>query len=311
MFDPQKSDFDSDVQRSMNMFERAKVGEVAPFVPARVERLLLGLDHSSQDAMGQTVAKGLMERFQCHLDIVDGTENVAGDDRAPSAAKALGCHALAKCSGENFEQLLAAIDTSKCELLIVPSPFQRELEKVGMDSTGTVIDVLLSRSPVPLLVVRQAYELEAQPFAHVILVLIGENEAAADAARWACGMVAPGGRLDLMLVVEEEIFENVQSLMQSLDPEVDISPEKLADALQRSHARLHRACQKSASELGFAYRMKVKQEGDRPLAELSSGSQHPLIVLAHERADHTSQGHVHARIRQSPHPLLIVPQPLR
>lgn len=48
----------------------------------------------------------------------------------------------------------------------------------------------------------------------------------------------------------------------------------------------------------------ICREADGPLAELQG--QHPLVVLALERRDHGSQGHVHDRIRHSPHPVLIV-----
>ena len=38
-----------------------------------------------------------------------------------------------------------------------------------------------------------------------------------------------------ILVVEDEVLQNVQSLMQSLDPSAEITPEVLGTAMERSH----------------------------------------------------------------------------
>jgi hypothetical protein len=40
--------------------------------------------------------------------------------------------------------------------------------------------------------------------------------------------------------------------------------------------------------------------------KVGSDTDHPLLVLALERTDHASQGHVHDRIRHSPHTVLVV-----
>lgn len=307
MFEPTEREFDDDVQRSMEMFERAQVGDLPPIVPRTPTRLLLALDGSSQDEMSQQIAGRLRDRFGCALDVVDGREDGVSDDTAEKSAQALDANLLPKTSGDSYEQILAAADRSQCDLLIVPSPFQRELAKVGTDSTGTVIDVLLSRSPVPLLVVRGSYELADPPFSAVSIVLVSENEATPHAAEWAAGLIAPGGDLELMLLMETEIYENVRELIRSLDPDLDLSQEALVEAMQRSRVRLHRALQKAAVEAGFQYRLGVQQQDDRPSAELQSSERHALIVLPLERQDHLSQGFVHDRIRHSADALLVVP----
>ena len=119
-------------------------------------------------------------------------------------------------------------------------------------------------------------------------------------------MASGHGRLDLLLLVEDEVVENVQSLMKALDSSTEITAESVGKALQRSHIRLHRALQQTAESLGVHYQSDVRRESDPRLAELSGGVQHPLLVLANERADHGSQGHVRDRIRNSPHAVLVV-----
>lgn len=304
MFEPTEHEVDDDLRKSIQMFQRSKVGEVPAIEPLRPKKLLLALDGSSQDETSIELARQLCQRFEPSLDVVDAREQIGENSLAEKTAAVLDARALAKPAGESFDQILGAIASSECDLAIVPCPFGRDLETVGTDSTGTVIDVLLARSPVPLLIVRQPYPQEETPFEKVIMLLIGENEAASLAAQWAAGLVAPAGSVGLLLVLEEEVIENVQALFRSLDANTEVTPDMLSDAMEQSYLVLHRGLQKAAEKHGFQSVFAVRREADGPLAELQG--QHPLLVLALERRDHGSQGHVHDRIRHSPHPLLVV-----
>ena len=308
MFEPTQQNIDEALRQSIDLFERSRVGDVAAIEARSPNKLLLVVDGSAQDDMGQAVARGLRHRFPCAIDVLDAREGEQSDDLAGRLAHSLGGTALTKQVGESYEQILAAIAESQPDLVIVPCPYGRNLERIGTDSTGTVIDVLMARSPVPMLVVRNTYPLEAELFQHVLMVLMGENEAVPAAARWAIGLTAPGGQLLLKLVLTQETFENVRELLRSLKSDMEVTPEQLAQALQRSHIRLHRALQISAEGLRFHYQLDVRREDQGPTAapDLTGGQQQVLLVLALECADLTSQGHVRDRIRQSPHCVLVV-----
>lgn len=315
MFDPTQRNVDDDVSASMKMFQRAQVGEVAAIGPHKPKKLLLVLDGSSQDELGVKFAQGLAGRFECPLCVVDAREArqtegepaVEVEDRAVDVAASLSAEAVEKTEGESFEQVLAAVEQTGCDLVIVPCPFGRDLEKVGPDSTGTVIDVLLARCHVPILVVRKVFEPVGELYAEVMFTLIGENRAAPLAAGWAAGVTAPQGHLQLILVLEKEFYENFTVLLATLDPQLEVSPEQLAGALTKAHMRLHRGLQKGAEEHGFRYELNVLQEGELPTPPFDDESTHPLVVVALEREDHSSQGHVRDRIRLSPNPVLVVP----
>ena len=60
------------------------------------------------------------------------------------------------------------------------------------------------------------------------MVLTAENEAAAVAARWAVGLIAPRGEFRLVLVMEREMHENVAALMQSIAPDMGLSADSLS-----------------------------------------------------------------------------------
>lgn len=307
MFEPTQKNVDQDVAKFVKMFQRAQVGEVAPVSPQRPRAVLLVLDGTSQDELAICFARHFLKWAECRVSVVDARENVDSNELAERSAESLGATALAKNSGDSFQQILDAVGAAKCDLIVVPCPYGRELETVGADSTGTVIDVLLSRSPTPLLIVRKPYVPDGEVFDQVLLVLIGENEAAPFAAAWGVGLVAHSGVIQLVLILEEEFYENVRELMQAIDPDVEITPESLGDALLRTHMRLHRSLQKTAREIGFKYELTVHREGVSTLPYLTSDQGHPLLVLALERADHSSQGHVHDRIRRSRHSLLVAP----
>jgi hypothetical protein len=309
MVEPTRRNLDRAVEESMDLFSRARVGSVAAVEPRRPEKVLLALDGSSQDSFGIAIAGQLGERFGCELAVVDAREGDVPDDLAPQVAQSLGGQAEPKTSDDNFAQILAAVEHSKCDLLIAPCPYGRDLETVGPDSAGTVIDVLLARSPVPILVTRKPYEPQGDLFHQVVMILTGENEAASDAAAWAAGLIAPGGVFHLMLVLEHETFENIHALMQSIAPEMDVSIESLSHALARNYMRLHRGLQKAATEAGFEYKLSLQVEGEGEPIAAEDAPRPTLRVLALEHSDHVSQGSVQARIRQSLHPVLVVCKP--
>lgn len=297
---------DRAVEESMDLFSRARVGTVAAVESRRPKTVLLALDGSSQDPFGIAIAGQFRERFGCSLVVVDAREGDAAGDLAAPVVPSLGGRVEPKMSGDSFTQILNATDNSNCDLLITPCPYGRDLEAVGPDSAGTVIDVLLARSPVPVLVVRKPYEPEEDLFHQVVMILTAENEAAPDAAAWATGLIAPQGVFHLALVLEREMYENIAALMQSIAPEMDVSIDSLSHALAHNYMRLHRGLQKAATRESFSYKLKLEVEGEaRPIAP-EDAPRPTLRVLALERKDHVSQGNVQARICQSLHPVLVV-----
>jgi hypothetical protein len=306
MVEPTRRNLDRAVEESMDLFSRARVGSVAAVVPRRPKTVLLALDGSSQDPFGIAIAGQFRKRFGCELAVVDAREGDVPDDLAAQVAESFCGGAEPKTPDDNFAQILAAVEHSKCDFLIAPCPYGRDLETVGPDSAGTVIDVLLARSPVPVLVIRKPYEPQGDLFRQVVMTLTAENEAAPDAAAWAAGLIAPRGVLHLVLVLEREMYENIHALMQSIAPEMDVSIDSLSHALARNYMRLHRGLQKAAAQGGFEYKLKLQVEGEAGPIAAEDAHRPTLRVLALERSDHVSQGSVQARIRQSLHPVLVV-----
>lgn len=309
MYEPSQRDVDRNLEQSMAMFKRAQVGEVPALEPHKPQRVLLALDGSAQDELGAGVVAKLQERLGCEVAIVDARR---GDpafetDSTTDWSQTLNAETLAIEDAEVQDMILAAIESWQADLLVVPCPFGRPFESIGAVSTGTVIDVLLARSPVPVIATRAPFDPQGDVFSRLRMVLFGENEAALLTARWAVGLLHPSGELELVLIVEEEFYENVREAMQSIKPDVEISIESLENALTQTHARLHVALQRAAKAQGFRYTLSVEREGENPPLEVSNPAKTPpLLVLAHERGDSASQGHISSYIRRSPNPVLVV-----
>ncbi|REK08196.1 MAG: universal stress protein [Planctomycetota bacterium] len=307
MVEPSQRDVDRALNTSMQMFERVQLGEVSAIEPRRPTRILLALDGSSQDDTSTGVAAALAKRSNLQVSVLAACPD--SQQAADRAIGRIGSGNVLPSPGDDdaFDQILAAAESSQAEMILLPCPFGRDFEKIGPDSAGTVIDVLMARSPVPLLVVRKPHEIAGTPFQHIALPLVGENRAAHDAAAWAAGLVAPGGRIDLLLVLEDEFHEHVLNLLESIDPDAKATPEALSAALRKAHVRLHRALQKAATAGHFDYSLRVEKEPeateflDQPLESLS------LVVGALDRPDQLTEGYVHHCVRFSRQPVLVVP----
>ena len=310
MDDPTQRQVDSDIEKSMDLFERADVG-TAPALQRRYpQRVLVALDGSAQDEAVVLMAKQLHERLKCEV----GFHAASGEK--PSIADA-SLQTLSEISARrvdvdwdletNYDHILAAVDTFNPDLLLAPCPFGRDFKSVGEDSTGTVIDVLTARMKIPFVAIRRPDATGRDATSHLRLILTGENPAAEIAAGWAVGMVQPAGRLELLLLVEQSFYENFREMMGALRPGIEVDYEDLENALAQKYARLNASLQHAATAFGFTYELLLRYEADEQPITPEDPQTHPaLMVLALERSDHDSQGEIHDFVRRSPHPVLVV-----
>lgn len=308
MHNPSANEFDAGFGAAKDLFERARVAgaEALPIEAKTPRHVLLVLDGSPQDGTGEAYVAALKSRFGYAVTVADCRDGVAdgGADvgYANGVAGRLGAKTAQPFGEEAYERVLAVVADSGCDLAVAPCPFGRDFDRLGADSVGTILDVLLRRCPVPLLVVRGPAAEGVDPFADLALPLIGENEAAADAAGWAVGLVASPGDVRLRLLLEREFYENLRDILRVLDPDKDFDRDEVRRALEKEHLRLHAGLEKAAKTAGFRYEMTTRTEEEVDLAEKSPG----LLVLALERGDHASEGHVRDRVRHAAGGVLVV-----
>lgn len=308
-FEPQEEELDRDVHASMRMFERAQIGPAAAILPIRPARVLLVLDGSSQDETAIGSAKYLREAHNVETLVLDGREDASDGDTALANAVAQqisGARPIARAEGDAYDAILAATRQHQLDLVIVPCPFGRDFESIGTDSAGTVIDVLLSRCPVAMLVMRRADQSLQHCLSKVAVIVGSECDVEARAAAWAFGLAGEGAWISLNLVVEKEEFENIQSIIEAISPGTDFDAEMLSAALTKTHQRLHAAMLKTSQQSGFRYRL-LPQAGEVAPPNPLHQADKQLLVLPLEVDDRFGQGFVQDRIRRSPHPVLVVP----
>jgi hypothetical protein len=305
----ESTDLDRDVDASMRMFEKSKVGPAARITPIKPSRVLLVLDGSPQDDTGLDAASYLRSQFNTETLILDAREGTAdndGDLAVDRATEVSGSRPIKRAEGDSYDAILAALDEHDVDMLIVPCPFGRSFQKVGVDSAGTVIDVLLSRNRKPMLVIRRDDQTLRDCAGQVSMIVGGECDVESRAAAWAFGLAAKAASVTLNLVIEKEQYENIRSIVEALQPNATLEPEQFSDALTKTHQSIHGAMAKTASELGMTYRLRPLAGEVAPPNPLRESSK-MLLVMPLEVDDRFEQGFVQDRIRRSPHPVLVVP----
>lgn len=311
VFESNSDDLGRDVDESMRMFEKSKVGNADSLRMIEPSRVLLVLDGSNQDVTGRQAAQYLRERFNTETLVLDAQTVEAGTETTATiaveaAAEISGARPLQRSEDEPYEKILAACQQHQFDLVILPCPFGRSFDDVGTDSAGTVIDVLLSRCPVPMLVIRRDDQLLSLAVCTIAVIVGGECDAEAKAASWAFGLADKESAVTLNLVVEREQFQNIRSIVEALSPGTSINESELQAALAKTHQALHAAMANTAAAKGCEYNL-VPQAGEEAPPNLAAETRNMLLVLPLEVDDRFGQGFVQDRIRRSPHPVLVVP----
>ena len=306
--DPRTSDLERNVEESMRMFERSKVGQAVTIQPVHPSRVLWVVDGSDQDQTSLAAAKHLRDKFNVEILVLDARDaSSSTDDHAPRWAKEVsGARPIQGSEGEAYEKIISALANHDVDLLIVPCPFGRSFEHVGTDSAGTVIDVLLARSTKPILVIRRGDQLLGECSKRVAVVLGSECDMANRAAAWAFGLAEDDATVTLNLVIEKEHFENIRSIIEALHPEQELEPKQFSEALAKAHQAIHREMAKTAAERQLSYHL-LPQAGEKAPPNSLAAAEKMLLIMPLEVDDRFGQGFVQDRIRRSPHPVLVVP----
>ena len=308
MSESESTDLDRDVDASMRMFEKSKVGSAATIVTIKPTRVLAVLDGSPQDETTVDAATYLQGRFQTQTYVLDARDELEPNDPTAEGRSAeIPGSEVAQAEGDDsYDRILAAVETLKIDLVIIPCPFGRSFEEVGTDSAGTVIDVLLSRCPSAMLVIRRDDQGLKACSDEVAMVLGGECDVENRAAGWLFALAEKDANVSLNLVVEKEQYQNIRSIIEALDPDTTLDPQQFSDAMTKTHESIHAAMAKTAGSMNMSYQLRPlagEEAPPNPLAE----SKKMLLVMPLEVDDRFGQGFVQDRIRRSPHPVLVVP----
>ncbi len=303
-----------DLKESMIRFEAAmQTQKVSVDVPDP-KSILLALDGSNQDATAVGLAATLAETRSLPLHLtyayegpVDPAKDAYLDEQARSLVERGIKTSHSKAAGRSYEQILEVARTEASDLIVVCAPYLEDIGELGDESVGTNLDLLMSRSPVPVLVVRQPQSDPGSLTRSVLLPLGAPSAEDSRSAGWSVWLAGQSGSIRVLIVADAAALQRA-----GRDPtsavEIDRLDDKLIDdILAREHAGLIGALQKLASEKGLGCRVSVR--GGDPvevIAEMGNAAD-GLVVLSRP-TDRKSERYqrVLSVVRESANPVLIV-----
>lgn len=240
------------VEEHMEAFQEA-LGERVELARPTVSSILLALDRSNQDELVLALGRRLAHRWDARVVITGGfpdEEEEISWSYLEEAQKRLNrdvdAEAYWTAGEESFDKILRAIEEREVDLVVLPAPYLRDPESLGEDSVGTNLDVLLTRSPVPLLVVRWPDVGPDEALGNVTLVVFDSDPWSRRSAEWALAL-AREGALRTLAFVDAEFVELVESSLEADEPE-----EGVARRLSRGMVPLVSATVGSAEREGIS-----------------------------------------------------------
>ena len=310
-------DTDRDLRESIGAFEAALHADEIVLPKPRVRKILLALDQSNQDATAESLAVAIAERHEAviHMtyayegDVDDAKERYLGERRAEIAQRLHEERTTASRSSEEapYEQIIDVLVTERCDFMVVASPYLDDLRALGSESIGTNLEMLLHRTPVPVLVVRQPKEDASAVFRRVLLPVAIHVEENAKAAGWALELIAAEGHLRMLAVVDAEVLEGAAHLLDKDFDARSVDESTLRALESREHAGLVAALQKRAADEKLACRFGFRVGDPVSVVVHDAGEADTLIVTGCPKERQTTAfERVQALVRASGHPVLVV-----
>jgi hypothetical protein len=311
MSDIHQRDIDANVSR----FEAATEARRVEIPPVTLRRLLLALDGSNQDPTSEALARAAARRLDAAIHVTFAYEGAADADKdryLAERARALAEEGLAVThsraeAAKPYQQILDLSARQECEMIVACAPYLDDFRELGTASVGTNLDMLLSRRPGLLLVVREPLEDAAEHLAQVVMPLSLLEPGGAEPLAWALRLLPDEGSLALLAVVDTETIEAARRMLGgSLDLE-NVQEAAAAGLTRPEMAGLIGAAQRRAAGSGLACQVVVREGELVPTICRYVNQTRCLIVTACPRqSSATGYQQVQTLIRESRNPVLVV-----
>lgn len=305
----------NDVNENVHAFEAAVSAQKTALTEPTIERLLVAVDGSNQDETTIGLAGAIARSHGAAVRVAYAPEGEAqpGDDLIDVRVRALkeaGVTAEAietDHARRSFDQILWAADETGAQMIVVDAPYLDDYESLGGASVGTNLQMLMSKSRVPLLVVREPLDDPVECLAHVLLGVTLHRVENRPAAEWSLALLKGGQELRVLAVVDREALHHVE-----LDPgeELDLAdtdPEFLAGVRGPNIAGLIAAVQREAVARSLGCRVSVRTGEIVPAMSDFANHITRIVVAACPRDPaHGAYQRVEGLIRASKNPVLVV-----
>ncbi|MCA8971182.1 MAG: hypothetical protein KDC95_15430 [Planctomycetes bacterium] len=246
--------------------------------PETLDSLIIVLDGSDQDETTLAIVRELSLERSLRLVLTCGLQ--AGDSDAEDelvlgaqrTLEADGLHAEVLLSGsaENHERIRSIRTQHRAAWLVMPSPFGHDYADLGAKSLGTAVEVTLTESEVPTILVRGPLgDVASEPLSRPHLIVRETSPATARAARVALAMLTHRETIAGTLTVTFVYGGRP-------DPDVDdavargfgVEPQVLMPLLSHGLSGiLHRLDVLSQMHLGLKLELRLVQPGGEAIDE--------------------------------------------
>lgn len=275
---------DQDMEQSMDAFEAALSAKPIQLPGIAMKRILLARDGSNQDDAARALAEAAAGRMEAAVETLD-----------PPA------------TDKPFRRILEACAGSDCGLIVVPAPFAEDFAELGAASIGTNLDMLLTHRRTPLLVVRDPGIEAAEALREVVLPLSFLARDDAHAAAWALQLAARGGRVNLLAVADPDAESEAGQFAGRFLDAGDVDEAALSGLGHAEMAGLVAAVHRRAAESDLGCRVSVRVgPAVGAAAEFANALTCLIVVPGPTEPQEPAWRHVHALIRESRNPLLVV-----
>ncbi len=214
------------IKEKIKIFEKAIIPEITKLKPPKIKKIFLAIDsHAeasevSENALQITIT--IAKRFQSEVYIAciapTAEELRISErkvDKATKLFKTENISVLHACMhGRPSERLLELFREYKPSLIVMPIPYGERAENFEIESLGATIELVLRKSPFPILLVRKPKFKPSRLTEYVVLFI--DKMENTKAAELALSLLERGSTLEILSVTEKETAEKVENLTEAL-----------------------------------------------------------------------------------------------
>ncbi len=264
-----------DISESMGLFEAALRPDEITLESPRIETVLVAVDGSNQTATTEALGRAAADILEARI---------VSMDAPPQDQDAR----------ETVQGILAEADRHGAGLLVVDAPFGEDIGALEMQSLGSVVDILLEESSLPLLIARHELGDAKATLRNPVLVVDWSPRLQGPPAAMAAALAHAGGEVLMIAVPEPVVLEGIRRLLGDEEGK-RLTDELVSRAEVRLSGSLVAAMNKLADQEGFRVRFQVRSGSSLVNAVTDAmGTTERVLIVGH--GDHDGgHGLQHAR----------------
>lgn len=216
---------------SMHAFAAAAAGHVT-LPPVAVRKVLLALDGSDQDVATRALADHVAART--------------------------GAEVLERRDLTNAQEALQAVDEADVDLIIMDAPFRENFAFGRHESLGITMDLVLSRSRTPVLVVRDPLPDVASSFSDVLIPISVSCAKTPKEVAWALALAPTGAKVQVLDVPDLGVIEEAKHLLGDAIDVAALREEALKRAATRDSQPVVAAAREAGAKSGVTVELEVR-----------------------------------------------------